>query len=113
MDKKITYVLNSDNCVVDYTQYDYSGYMFAVGAVTASYQQECSKNKVTGSSSKLDKSFRTTFEYDQKGRLSSADSPDFKAKFLYLKEDEKGNWLEKIEYHNGKPAEITIRNIIY
>lgn len=54
-----------------------------------------------------------TYTYNAKGALASVTSPGGKRTYSNYEYDEKGNWILRVEYHDGKPTEIPVRKIKY
>lgn len=116
---KRSYTLDSDNCITSYKIHNYSSSkysLYKVGEMTAYYNQECKDSKVVESLSQIDGQ-KTLFEYDKKNRLvkvnSSGSQFQYVEEFEYYDEDDKGNWCRKIRRMDGKPLDVTIREIQY
>jgi hypothetical protein len=106
-DIKREYILDSDNCVIEYKSVNNKG------NITESYLQKCSEGKIVERQSRLSTD-KVIFEYDEKKRMIGSNaSYGVRRINRYLFEDDHGNWTRKEEVMGDKVDKIIIRSFVY
>lgn len=116
LDTKTIYQYDKNHNLVELNLYHFDNHLFS--NYTYKYDNKhnlIEENKTMGQ----DHHIKTIYQYNKDNELISSEVSDNynifnrKETYQYTKYDQKGNWIERIEYLNGKPYTITEREIEY
>jgi hypothetical protein len=116
-EKRINFKYDKRGNEIEYETYDPSGFLFRKTLLKYDQKDQLVEESTYESSNTLP--FKSTYKYDENGNETECSNykPDGSLSeiitYKYIKFDKMGNWINRIEFQDNKPAFVEDREIEY